>query len=232
MDLPRAAWALAVAFGALGDVHAGRPMATDDTSTLPRGECQVEAWGQRVQDDRSQSLAPACGVADDWEFDTQVTRVETGLSRTVGTGIGLKWAPADAVAETAWGALSAGAEAGLGWARSAGEGWRFDGVAVAALASLAIGPAWSVDANVGTARQRDDARGWLGFVRAAAAWQASERWLLFAEGLGAQHARPLWNSGLRCWLVPGTLALDVIASRSGGATSIGFGAGWYGLRLH
>ena len=218
--------------GLLGNAQAGRPMATDDTATASRGQCQIEVWGQRVDDERSQIAAPACGLTDTLELDTAASRSQGGTAKVTGLGLGLKWAPEGAVHDTPWGSLSLGVEAGAAWARGPAEGWRGDSVALVGLASLAMGPSWTVSANLGVARSLVD-HSQAGALRAAVAWQASERWLLFAEGLAStDRGRTLVNAGLRWWTVPGRLGLDVVAARDGaGSLSVSVGLGWYGLRL-
>ena len=42
-------------------VQAGRPMATDDTSTAEAGECQIEVWGEHVNGERSRSSPRPAG---------------------------------------------------------------------------------------------------------------------------------------------------------------------------
>ena len=76
--------------------HAARPMATDDTATAAAGECQVEAWGERVDDERSQVLAPACGLTDTLELDSSLSRLQGGGATLDGMALGLKWVPATA----------------------------------------------------------------------------------------------------------------------------------------
>jgi hypothetical protein len=79
--------------------QAARPMATDDTATAAAGECQIEAWGERIDDERSQVLAPACGLTDTLELDTAVSRIQGGGASLHGLVVGLKWVPTNAAWE-------------------------------------------------------------------------------------------------------------------------------------
>jgi hypothetical protein len=206
-------------------------MATDDTSTVPPGQCQLEAWGERTSAERSQIVAPACGVTDAMEVDTWALRSQGTSAAVTGLGLGLKWVPADAVYETALGALSLGLEAGVVSARGPAEPWRADSLVIAALASLAINSSWNVNANLGSVRNLQDHKQSTG-LRVALAWQANEHWLLFVEGLASDRANSLWNAGLRWWVLPGTFGVDLVASRyAGSSASVSLGLGWYGLRL-
>lgn len=224
-------WVAALCSLQLGVASAGRPMATDDTATVSPGECQFEAWGLRVGDERSQTVAPACGLTDTLELDTAATRIQGGKPSLNGLGVGLKWAPDEAVFATTLGSLSLGIEGGVFWSRNPAEPWRADNLAVVALASLALTPTWTISANLGTTRSLLDHKFTTG-ARLGAAWQASERWLLFVETFAADRGGSLNNAGLRWWLLPGQLGVDLVASRyTGSAASVSLGLGWYGLRL-
>jgi len=91
---------------ATAGAQAARPMATDDTATAPAGECQIEAWGERVDAERSQVIAPACGLTDTLELDTGASRIQGGGASVNALVVGLKWVPGNTVYDTAW-ALSA-----------------------------------------------------------------------------------------------------------------------------
>ncbi len=206
-------------------------MATDDTNTAARGECQIEAWGERVDTERSQVLAPACGITDSVELDTAAARIQGGRASVTGIAAGLKWVPSNAVYETALGTVGLGVEAGVFWARGPTERWRAESLAIAGLASLAIGSTWNLYANLVSTHNLPDGKH-LNGIRMAAAWQPGERWLLFVEGLASNDSSNLLNAGLRFWAVPGVLGLDVVTARSGtSSVSVSVGLGWYGLRL-
>lgn len=205
-------------------------MATDDTGTAAAGDCQIEAWGERVGDERSQVVAPACGVTDTLELDTAASRTQ-GSGHTVdGLALGLKWVPGNTLFDTPLGSVRLGLEGGVFWARDAGTGWRADNVVLAGLGSLAFAPSWNLYANLVTVRSVSTGRHVNG-VRMALAWQPDERVLLFVEGLRDSGLSNLRNAGFRLWAIPEVLGLDVVVSRGDGAgPAISFGLGWYGLR--
>ena len=227
----RAVWVAMACFALLGRAHAGRPMATDDTNTVARGECQVEAWGEHADVERSQILAPACGLSDTVELDLGASRNVGSGAKITGLAAGLKWVPAAATFETPLGSVGLGLEAGLFWARDAAQGWRADSVAIVALGSLAFAPDWNLYANVLSTRSLSDGKPVNG-LRMALAWQPQDRWLLFVEGLADTASSNVRNAGLRWWAVPGVIALDLITTRSAASgASVSFGLGWYGLQL-
>jgi hypothetical protein len=56
-----------------------------------------------------------------------------------------------------------------------------------------------------------------------------ERLLLFVEGLRSSASQNLRNAGLRLWVLPDVLGLDLVVSRDSAGTAVGVGFGWYGL---
>jgi hypothetical protein len=211
---------------------AGRPMATDDTSTAAAGTCQVEAWGDHIDGERSQVVAPACGLTDALELDTGASRVRAGGSTFANFVVGLKWVPADAAWDTELGTVRLGVEGGVFWSRAlGGERWKAETAALVGLGSLAFAPDWNLYANLVTTRNLDSGKQVNG-LRTALAWQPIEQVLLFVEGLRSSDATNLRNAGFRLWAIPGVLGLDVVSTRSAaGGLSIGFGFGWYGIQL-
>jgi hypothetical protein len=140
---------------AMHGAQAARPMATDDTATAPAGECQIEAWGERIDDERSQILAPACGLTDALELDTAVSRIQGGGATLNGLVVGLKWVPTNAAWETALGTVRLGLEGGVFWARASGERWKSDAASLIALSSLEFASTWNLYANLVTTRDLD-----------------------------------------------------------------------------
>lgn len=225
---PRAGAVLALAMLAAGHADAGRPMATDDTSTAPAGECQLEVWNEREDDLRSVVVAPACGITDALEFDTGFSRVQGGGRSLDAFAVGLKWVPAEAAWQSPLGEMRFGLIGGGFWARSADGGWRGDSAVLAGLGSLQFAPEWTIYANAIAARGLNPQRS-IPAGRAALAWQADERLLLFAEGLWARESKPVANAGFRIWALPEVLGLDFVVTRTGSDTVFGVGFGWYGI---
>lgn len=223
-------WPLALLLIVHG-AQAARPMATDDTATAPGGECQIEAWGERVDDVRSQVLAPACGLTDTLELDAGFARTQGGTAKLDSMVLGLKWVPSQTRWDTAAGEVRLGLIGGMFWGRASGERWKTDTAVLVGLASLDFAPGWTLYSNLSTARDVDSGKHVNG-VRMALAWQPVERALLFVEGLRTSDSSNVRNAGLRLWAIPEVLGLDVVSSRSaGGGSSFSIGLGWYGIRL-
>lgn len=226
----RRRWPLALLF-AVYSAHAARPMATDDTATIPSGECQIEAWGERIDDVRSQLLAPACGLTDTLELDTGFSRTQGSTTKLDSIALGLKWVPSQARWDSALGEVRLGLIGGLFWARTPFEGWKSDSAALVGLASLDFAPSWTLYTNLSTARHLDSGQQVNG-LRMALAWQPVERALLFVEGLRNSDSGNVRNAGLRLWAIPEVLGLDLVTSRSAsGGLSFSVGFGWYGIAL-
>jgi hypothetical protein len=87
-------------------------MATDDTAATAAGECQIEAWGERVDEERSQVLAPACGLTDTLELDAGFPLQGAGATLNA-IVLGLKWVPTGAAWDTALGTVRLGLLGGV-----------------------------------------------------------------------------------------------------------------------
>jgi hypothetical protein len=216
---------------------AGRPLATDDAGTAPAGSCQAEAWGEKAGSDRAWVLAPACGIAAGVEAGAEYRRPRPrGTVRGQG-GLALKWVPADWTLETGAGELNLGLKASAGWAQLAGGHWQRSGASLLGLVSWSPGPAWTVHANLGAARDTASASS-AALLNLALVWTPVERLLLVVE-TQRNDRRDVFGGAVnsvaaRWWLLKDALGLDLSASResrSGGPTQWTLGLGWYGIGL-
>lgn len=206
-------------------------MATDDTSTAPAGECQIEGWGESVYGARNQVLAPACGLTDTVELDAGFARTQGGSLSVDSVALGLKWVPAQTRWDTPAGELRLGLIGGMFWARAPGEAWKSDVVVLVGMASLDFAPGWSMYLNLTTAHGLQVGKDVNG-VRMALSWQPVEPVLLFVEDLRNNSFGNIRNAGFRLWAIPDKLGLDVVTTRSTGAgLSFNLGFGWYGIGL-
>jgi hypothetical protein len=211
---------------ACGGSQAARPMATDDTATAPAGTCQIEAWVERVDAERAQVIAPACGLTGTLELDTAATRIQGGGGSVDGLVAGLKWVPGNTVYENVLGTVRLGVLGGVFWTPDPGSAWKADTLALAGLSSLEFAPAWTLYANLLTSRDLDTGQHVNG-LRAALAWQPDERWLLFVEGLRSSDSSNLRNAGFRFWAIPEVLGLNLVTTRSAnGGFSVSICFGW------
>lgn len=215
----------------MAPAFAARPMATDDTSTAAPGSCQIEVWTDRTDAARALTLAPACGLPAGFELDTAFSSVEQQQPLLSAAAAGLKWVPEAARFDSPFGAMRFGGIAVAAASRDPTLGWRGDYLALVGLASLTPLPPLNLYLNAFVARRLEDGSRVTG-TRAALAWQPDARWLLFVEHLRASDATRIGNAGLRWWLQPDTLGLDLVGTRSAaGGQSLGIGLGWYGIGL-
>jgi hypothetical protein len=223
---PPLAWMLPALALCASAAHAGRPLATDDASTAEAGSA------------RQTVLAPACGLLAGLELGAEHAWTHPGADSRGSGAVSLKWAPDAARLETSAGELGFGLKVAADFERPAGASLRHAGSSVLALATLKPGAALALHLNLGLARARGEApaagSAWLG--RIAVAWTPTPDWLAFAEALG--NGRPAaWggtvlSAGVRRWLVPERLGLDLTLARErGGPRTVGAGLGWYGIGL-
>jgi hypothetical protein len=235
MTTARALTTLCLAALAAGTAHAGRPLATDDAGTTPAGECLIETWIERGDGSTGGVFAPACGVADGVEVGLEASRTTPDGGVRFGAGAAMKWVPAAGTMATPWGEAQAGLKLGVGGDRLRSGGW--GGTAVSALLLLSTSPldGLTLHANLGPQRDRDSGLN-ATLLNLAAVWTLGDAGLVFAE-LQANDRRGLLGgtvrtSGLRWWLLPERLGVDLTASREAGvpgSTLWTLGLGWYGL---
>jgi hypothetical protein len=214
-----------------GSSQAGRPLTTDDASTAGAGNCQLETWLERSPDQRTFVFAPACGLSDSVELDFSANRSKSALPSETGLGVALKWV------DPAWtlGSLSLGGKLWIGQRRRPDAAPHMDEDGAALLASQALGESLTVHANAGMVRHPDDGKG-HGMLNLALAWAPHPLWLAFAE-LNAVTKLPSQRAaGLRLWLRPDVLGLDLTSARTADrpdqpATSVvSVGLGWYNIK--
>ncbi len=210
--------------------QAARPLGTEDAGTNAARQCQLEAWADHGQGARTWHLAPACGVGQGlelgWESAQDMPRAAGELDRSAA----LKWAP-EWLAWQDW-RFGLKTQAQQGRAGSGPDtAWHVQQSSWLAIVSVPLTPDWSVHANLGRSRLHDpsDSRNTYGL---AMTWTPHEHWLLFAEALGDQRSPASRNLGLRWWLIPDVLGLDLthsVTNATPGSHSTGVGLGWYGL---
>jgi hypothetical protein len=214
---------------------AGRPLATDDAAVADTGKCQIEAWYEHARNAHAIVVAPACGVAAEWELGADYMRDRMLGQTTRAIGLATKWVPVAGRFTSPLGALNTGLKVSTGRARAPGSGWHANEHTILALATLEATPMLAMHLNLGVTRDAN-AHASATLLNAALAWSPFERGVLFAEAQVNDRAAifggTLRTAGARWWLVKDTLGLDLTASRqagSGSNTRWGFGFGWYGL---
>lgn len=213
-----------------GVSHAGRPLFTDDAGTNEQGQCQVEAWVDAAASAHHHHLAPACGLLDGLELGAELINVSAGGELAQARSIGLKWAPQWAT----WQGWRFGVKAGSASEKSPGSPELHQTVAgFSTLASLPLDAQWTLHLNLGRERNKLEQHS-VNSYGAALTWAPQERWLIFAELGGHSNTPATQAMGLRWWLLPEQLGLDLTTSRSNATPdgrAWGVGLGWYGIRF-
>ena len=200
-----------------GIAFAGRPLSTEDASTLDDKACQLESWVDRTRGNVTDFfVVPACSYFNT-EFQLGAARTrEAGSSFTSATFFQAKYA-FKSVDDGAWGV---GLVAGLARAleREAKNNWGDPYFIVPV--SFGLGADKETRAllhlNIGTTRNRADARN-LTLWGIAIEKPVTERLTLLAEGFGENSRNPFIRAGGRYTLFD---KFDVDLSyvtRSGGA---------------
>ncbi|MEY4765427.1 MAG: hypothetical protein RI907_2100 [Pseudomonadota bacterium] len=209
---------------------AGRPLDTDDAGTNGQAECQLEAWSAHGKGSHESHVGPACGVGGGLEFGAEYVWSHPRSSGPQGRAVGAKWAPEWLEWE--------GARFGLKWtgsqerdASDEAPAWHWQGGSWAGIASVPLNPFWTVHANFGQQHARGPAKTSTTYGLALV-WTPRDEWVLFSEVLGDNHSPAGQSVGLRFWLIPDKLGLDLTHSHTNatkGSHSTGFGLGWYGI---
>jgi len=203
----------------------GRPLSTEDASTLPDKACQVETWVDRSRDATQAWLVPACnfGAGIEWQL---------GGART--------W-------EEGRSAFSEAYFQGKKVLRPVGESWGFGIVAGVARRPLAEShDGWSnpfvivpvtvaaggdalVHFNVGAFHDRAERRT-VTLWGVAGEMPVASRLHLVAEAFGENSERPFVRAGVRFSAIAEHLDLDLTAVAKPGGTRaerfLSFGFTW------
>jgi hypothetical protein len=229
MWAPSAALTLALASCGL-NAHAGRPLATEDAGVNPQAQCQIEAWVDSADQERTAHFAPACGLVAGLELGLEWVHASPAVDIRRATAAALKWAPE-------WlglGDWQFGAKLATTHERAPDEAHAHQAnVHAMAIASYAISDAWTLHLNIG--RERDkQAHALRTNYGTALVWTPHERWLVFGELTGHRNAAATQTVGLRWWLLQEQLGLDLTGSRTNATAASrtwGIGLGWYGIKF-
>lgn len=212
---------------------AGRPLATDDAATAAAKTCQVETWIEKQSSDHAWVFSPACGLVDGVELGLELVRPESMTAAKAEAGWALKWAPSFLQNTSAWGDFNLGVKLSGGHIKPVDQGWRGVDHGYLLLASWMPNETWTVHVNAGRSHDRENDN-MVTLLNAAATFVPSASWLVFLEAQTsskqAVYGKTVLSTGVRYWLRPETLGLDLTASRQpGNAAVYSVGLGWYGL---
>jgi hypothetical protein len=199
--LPAAALAAAVL-----DVHAGRPMITDDARLLEARSCQLEAWTRRTRDEDEYWALPACNFTGNLEltFGGARTRNDEGSAFTENV----------LQAKTILKPLEAGGW-GLGFTlgtvrhprREKANGWPGDTYLTVPVSVSLMDERWTAHFNGGMVYRRDEKRTvptW-GFANEV---QLRGELYLIPEIFHIEPGRPFYQVALRYMIVKDRVQVD------------------------
>jgi hypothetical protein len=208
--LHRPALSGALALALVNVALAARPLVTDDTGVLERGDCELEAVLARDKADGvrvdGQGLQLGCGVGGQVQLSLGVDSAKSEGVRVRGSTLSGKVAllPGD---DASWSASAA-----VQWASPSGEGTRHVANAVTMLHTRTLNESFTLHANLGHARDAEASR-------SATVWGVALEHVgwgpvaLMGELYGDDLAAPLWNLGLRWNVIPDRLVLDIAYGR-------------------
>lgn len=239
-DPPQQAWplqtnvarvAIALALTAtLPAAHAARPMGTEDAATNAAAQCQLETWIDFGSDAKHGHIAPACGVGEGIELGFEAVYASPATEQVQARAVALKWAPD----WLEWGGWRFALKASTLTQKNPGEGdWRQSTWSLLGIASLPINDKLTLHVNAG--HQHDiDAQNNVNPISVSLTWAPCPRWQAFAEVIGDNKSSTAQSTGMRWWLLPDQLGLDLTATRTNATASStvwGVGIGWYGLKF-
>ena len=191
----------------------GRPLSTEDASTLADKHCQVEAWVDSSRDYTQSWLVPACnfGAGIEWQVGGARTR-EEGRSAFSEAYFQAKTV-LRSLDDSPWGYGVVGGVVRRPLAESH-RGWENPFVLVPV--SIAVGAGALVHMNVGAFRDRAESRT-VTLWGVAGEAPVAPRTHLVAEVFGENASRPFLRAGIRFSAIADRLDLDLTAvARPGG----------------
>jgi len=204
-----ALWAVAIGLFAF-EVHATRPMITDDAGLIEPKTCQFEGWVQLNRDNRETWLMPACNITGNLEVTLGGGRtrenhsiLSTDLVAQVKTNI----KPVDV---NGWGM---GLVAGIGRHRRA-DGSPRDWYAYVPISFSFRDDAAAVHANLGWIREGETRRNRATWSLGTEFRVTETTWMI-AETFGQGADRPYFHVGFRYWLVANRIQLDATYGHGG-----------------
>jgi hypothetical protein len=204
-------------------VHAARPLITDDARTVDAKACQVESWVKKNPESTEAWALPACNFTGNLELTLggAMTR-EAGRTQT--TDVVMQGKTLFKTMEAnGWGmGLAAGT---VRHARADTRDW----YAYVPISFSFRDDDVAIHTNLGWLREGETRRNRLTWGVGTEARLTESTWLI-AESFGQNQGKPFLQLGVRHWLVPDRVQLDVTyGNRTGG----GNGERWFsiGLRL-
>ena len=218
------------AIACLGNAQAARPLTVDDPGVNEVGTCQLESWRDHEQGARHVHVAPACGILPGLELSLELVRSSPASEQSQGRALGFKWMPDSAQ----WAGWQFGLKAGWLQEKPAEQSrWRDGDWSASVMASRPLSDSVTLLINLGHTHLMDQQQK-LTTHGVALVWNVSDRWMLYAEALGDTRHTVQKGAGLRYWVIPDVLGLDLTAMRTNSRADSrvwGVGFGWYGIKF-
>lgn len=204
--------------------HAARPMITDDARIVDPQACQVETWVRHNRGSTERWALPACNPSGNLELTLGGAQTrEAGAAQTTDVQVQGKtiFKP---LQPNGWGVgLAVGnlRHPDLAPARSRAN----DFYGYVPFSASYADDAVVMHLNLGTVRPRDESHYRMTWGLGSEVRIASRVYLI-PEVFSQTEGRPLYQAGLRFWIVPGRVQVDTTyGDRLGGASSRWFSIG-------
>lgn len=210
---------------ASADARAGRPMITDDANIVDEQSCQLESWARNDKQHTEFWAVPACNAGGNLELALGMARSSTAEGTRNSDAVVQGKTLLRRLQTNDWGmGLTVGAVRHR-LSEHGGADWYANVPVSLSLRDDRI----RVHANLGWLREQD-ARAHHATWGLGSEIALDPRSALIAETFGEEQGRPLYQVGVRRWLVPDRIQLDAtVGNRAGRDT----GERWVsvGLRL-
>nr|WP_051237131.1 hypothetical protein [Ottowia thiooxydans] len=202
--------------------HAARPMNTDDARTVDPKACQVESWVRQNADSTELWAIPACNPTGNLEIAAGGSHARGDIEGSRNTVVLQAKTLFKPLEPNGWGWGLAVGTAQHARPPSGRDWYAYIPVSRSILDDRAV-----LHLNVGWLREGLSRRNFMTWGIGSET-QLSERVWLIGETFGQNEGRPLYQAGLRYWVVPNRVQVDATyGNRLGG------GERWFsiGLRL-
>ena len=212
-----AALGLALASTAPPGAHGARPMVTDDARLADAGACQFETWVRRNDASTEYWAMPACNPWGGVELGFGAARTQAGAGGRFSDALLQAKTLLRPLREDSWGlAVTVGTYRHP--VRVHDHRWPGDPYVNVPFSVSVLSDSWVAHVNAGAIRERDSGRtlGTWGFGHEV---RLREDLFLTAEAFRADFGRPLYQVGLRHWVVRDRVQVDGSAGTRGGGSA-------------
>ena len=199
---------------AAGGVQAARPMNTDDARVVDDKSCQLETWVKHIEGRNEFWAQPACNFSGNLELTVGAAWMRHSGDKQRGAELVQGKTLFKQLQTNGWGW---GLAMGLSHDPRSGAGGGHDTYAYVPVSISLADDKVVLHTNVGWLREQDTRRNRMTWGVGSETQLSQRNWLI-AEFYGQGTGRPLYQVGLRHWLVPERMQIDTTyGNRLGGA---------------